>query len=91
MGVKIEDLRERVRPIAKRLSKNTGGSFCMVDVISAGLLFLEDLDDNEVSTLIQVARTSPEAGKKAKEILRRARARTKDSKQNQGRRASKGQ
>jgi len=58
MGVRIEDLRFRVRPIAERL---TSDGFTMTDLLSIGMLFLEDKEPNEISRLIkQVNRDSNE-------------------------------
>jgi len=51
MGVRIEDLRERVRPIAKKL-RDYG--FTMTDLLSIGLLFLKDKNPNEIAELRKI-------------------------------------
>ncbi len=61
MGVRIEDLPERVRPIAQRLSRQGDGTFPMVDLVAAGFLYFESKDVNEVSKLIRIAQGKSEA------------------------------
>jgi len=50
MGVVIKDLRSPVQPIAEKIR---GWGFTMIDIISIGLLFLEDKNANEVASLIE--------------------------------------
>ena len=73
MAVRITDLAPRIQPTARRLAKQAGGAFSMIDLISAGFYLLEQKDVSEIFSVITQIREADAAKPRQK----RGRPRTK--------------